>query len=210
MRAIICTDFSGHLRKLIWVTECKNGISIGLYDSSDADPHATYHVDGTYHCKITQRGQTFKFAPEKKTPLESISAKEPLLGTAAFYSEDTMSRLPVFLPDGRADNTVILSQSVFSGIRCAAFAGYILHRNYESDFLDDAYSDYENDSFMLVSVNVFGLETFPEHKVGIIVYRGRGNPYSDEPPSIRAKDTSMFRRFLAFPTVFLRKLRITR
>ena len=104
----------------------------------------------------------------------SITAKQQLLGTAAFYADDTMTRLPRFTPDGRVDTIVVLGQSLFSNIRCAAFNSYILHRNHESAFLGDAYSTYEDGSFTLVAVNVFGLEFFPDHKVGMIIYKGRG------------------------------------
>ena len=174
MRAIICTDYAGHLRKLIWLTENKTGISAGICEP-DTNPHATYHVDGTYHHKFTHRGRTVKMStPEKRVPLASITAKQQLLGTAAFYAEDTMTRLPRFAPDGRADTIVVLGQSVFSNIRCAAFNSYILHRNHESAFLGDAYSNYEDGSFTLVAVNVFSLEFFPDHKVGLIMYKGRG------------------------------------
>jgi len=132
-------------------------------------------VDGTYHHKLTHRGRTIKIStPEKKTPLASITAKQQLLGTAAFYADDTMHRLPLFTPDGRANTLVVLGQSVFSNIRCAAFNSYILHRNHESAFLGDAYSAYEDGSFTLVAVNVFGLDFFPDHKVGMIIYKGRG------------------------------------
>ncbi len=176
MRALICTNYSGHLRKLIWVTENKTGVFAGICES-ETDPHASYHADGTYHHKLVHRGEKMTIFPQKKPQLASIPSKEQLLGTAAFYAEDTMSRLPLFTPDGRANSMVILSQSVFSNIRCAAFNSYILHRDHETDFLNETYSHYENDSFMLVTVNVFGLEFFPNHKVGMIVYKGRQGPF---------------------------------
>ena len=176
MRAIICTDYLGHLRKLIWITEHKSGIFAGICES-EMDPHASYHADGTYHLKIVHCGKKTTLLPEKKPPLVSLTVKQQLLGTATFYAEDTMNRLPIFTPDGRANSMVILSQSVFSNIRCAAFNSYIIHRNHETDFLKETYIDYENDSFILVAVNVFGLDFFPNHKVGMIVYKGRRGPY---------------------------------
>ena len=100
----------------------------------------------------------------------SITAKQQLLGTAAFYADDTNDTASRFAPDGRADTIVVLGQSVFSN----TFNSYILHRNHESAFLGDAYSTYENGSFTLVAVNVFGLEFFPDRKVGMIMYKGRG------------------------------------
>ena len=174
MRAIICTDYSGHLRKLLWLTENRTGISAGICEP-DTNPHATYHVDGTYHHKLTHLDRTVKMStPEKKTPLVSITTKQQLLGTAAFYVNDTMDRLLPFAPDGRADTIVVLGQSLFSNVHCAAFNSYIFHRSHESPFLDEAYSTYENGSFTLVALNIFGLRYFPDHKVGMIIYKGRG------------------------------------
>jgi hypothetical protein len=85
-----------------------------------------------------------------------------------------MTRLPQFTPDGRAGAIVVLGQSVFSNIRCAAFNSYILHRDHESAFLTEAHSAYEDGAFTLVAANVFGLDFFPDHKVGMIIYKGRG------------------------------------
>lgn len=174
MRAIVCTDFAGTLRKLIWITENRTGISAGICDAS-ANPHATYHVDGTYHHKLTQRGRTLKVLPSKKTPIVDIGGQEQLLGTAAFYVEDTMKRLPEFSPDGRAWSTVVLGQSVFQGIGAAAFNTYIIHRNVEPKFLEEAYTQYDSGNFLLVTVQMFSLASFRDHKVGLIVYRGKGN-----------------------------------
>lgn len=174
MRVMIATDFDGQLRKLIWFTENKTGVSAGICDSK-ANPHVTYHVDGTYHHKITHRGGTLKIeAPKKKVPLASISTKQQLLGTVVFYADHNMKDLPRFTPDGRVDTIVILGQSIFSNIRCASFNSYIFHRDHEAAFMAEAYALYEDKSFTLVTVNAFSLHQFPKHKVGVVVYKGRG------------------------------------
>jgi hypothetical protein len=172
MRAIICSDYSRKLRKLIWVTENKLGVSAGICEP-EANLHVTYHVDGTYHHKMIHRGKPLKICSEKKPPLVSIASKEQLLGTATFYTDDTMSRLAEFTPDGRADTIVVLGQSVFTNVRCAAFNSFILHRDHEPSLFVDSYRSYEDKSFMLISVNVFALDLFPNHKVAMIVYKGR-------------------------------------
>ena len=171
MRAIVATDFRGHLRKVLWFTENKSGISAGICDSK-TNPHATYHLDGTYHHRITSRGRNLKIASERKKPLLSISAEEQLLGTAAFYDENIMARLPRYTPDGRADIVIVLGQSIFSGIACASFNSHIIPRSHEEKFIADAYSAYEDESFTLVSVNVFALDLFDRLKIGVVVYRG--------------------------------------
>jgi DNA modification methylase len=64
-------------------------------------------------------------------------------------------------------------QSVFRDIACAAFNIYIVNRNHEASFVADAYSSYEDKSFMVVAVNLFGLHVFTDHQLGVIVYKGR-------------------------------------
>ncbi len=175
MRAIIATDFGGQLRKLVWLTENKSGLSAGICESIP-DPHATYHVDGTYHNKIRSKGRLLTIAPEKRVPLRSISTKAQLFGTAAFYSDAVMKRLPVFTPNRRVDALLVLGQSVFSDIACASFNIYILHRSYEAKFVAEAYSCYEDRSFMVVAVDLFGLHIFTDHQLGVIIYKGKKPP----------------------------------
>lgn len=173
MRAIIATDFDGGLRKLIWVTEYDEGVSAGICDAK-RDPHASYHVDGTFHFKFMGDDRVLKFAEEKKVPLKQIAVEEQLLGTQFVYTEDTMTRLPQFTPDPRADALLVLAQSVFSDVGYLAFYICIIHRSHEPAFLTQAYSSYEDKSYMLVTVNLFKLEVFTDHQVGVIIYKRRG------------------------------------
>jgi len=172
MRAIIATDFEGHLRKLIWLTENKAGVSAGICEGTP-DPHATYHADGRFHCKITSKGHVLKLLSEKKRPLTAITTMEQLLGTASFYAEDIMKRLPPFRPDRRVDALLVLGQSVFRDIACASFNIYIVNREHEAHFVEQAYSSYEAGDFMLVAVNLFKLERFTSHELGVVIYKGR-------------------------------------
>jgi hypothetical protein len=171
MRAIIATDFEGHLRKLIWLTENRAGVSAGICEGTP-DPHATYHVDGRFHCKITSKGQVLKFFSEKKPPLTAITGIEQLLGTASFYAQDIMKRLPPFRPDRRVDALLVLGQSVFRDIACASFNVCIVNRDHEAQFVEHAYSSYEAGDFMLVAVNLFRLEHFTSHELGVVIYKG--------------------------------------
>jgi hypothetical protein len=172
MRAIIATDFGGHLRKLIWLTENRTGVSAGICDRIP-NPHATYHQDDTYHYKVTSKGCVLKVFPKKRTPLRAISTMEELFGTATFYVHDIMTRLPRFSPNRRVDALVVLGQSVFSDIACASFSICIIHRAYEAKFITEAYSSYEGGSFMVVAVSLFALHEFTEHQLGVIIYKGR-------------------------------------
>jgi hypothetical protein len=123
MRAIIATDFDGYLRKLIWLTENQTGVSAGICERTP-NPHATYHADGRFHCKIKSKGRVLKLTSQKKPPLTAIATTEQLLGTASFYVENTMKRLPRFRPDRRVDALLVLGQSVFRDIGCASFNIY--------------------------------------------------------------------------------------
>jgi hypothetical protein len=172
MRAIIATDFDGQLRKLIWLTEYENGVSAGICDP-EHNPHASYHPDGTFHCKFTKEERVLKFIDEKKLPLNELALEQQLLGTGFAYSDDIMRRLPQFTPDPRLDVLQVLAQSVFSDVGYLAFHIYIMHRSHETAFLTNAYSSYEDKSFMLVTVNLFRLEFFTDHQLGMIIYKRR-------------------------------------
>src|SRR4029453_1140783 len=83
VRAIIATDFCGELRKVVWLTENKTGISAGICEGC-RNPHATYHANGRYHHRARRKGRLLTIAPEMRPPLPSISTKAQLFGTAAF------------------------------------------------------------------------------------------------------------------------------
>ena len=120
MRAIIATDFCGELRKVVWLTENKTGISAGICEGVP-DPHATYHANGRYHHRVRSKGRLLTIAPEMRPPLRSISTKAQLFGTAAFYDDAIMKRLPVFTPNRRVDALLVIRQSVLRDIACASF-----------------------------------------------------------------------------------------
>jgi hypothetical protein len=171
MRAIIATDFASQLRKLLWITENNSGVSAGIYDK-EADPHATYHVDGTHHFKVKRAGRTHTLK-KKKRLLTSIDTEEGVLNTSAYYTENVMKRLPKFTSDERADILIVIGRSVFHDIGSASFEFSIIHRSYEPQFIREAYSSYQHQNFILISVNVFALQRFTSHKVGVLIYKGR-------------------------------------
>ena len=102
-----------------------------------------------------------------------------LFGTAAFYSEAVMKRLPVFTPNRRVDALLVLGQSVFRDIECASFSIHVIHRSYEANVITGAYSSHEDSSFMVVAVNLFGLHIFTDHQLGVIIYKGKKPPASN-------------------------------
>ena len=175
MRAIIATDFDSHLRKVVWITENATGVSAGICERRP-NPHATYHIDGTYHCRIKTKGRSLTLFQEKKCPLTEIEKLQPLLVTGAFYADNTMRRLPRLSSDARVDTLLVLAQDVFRDIGCASFSISIFHQSCESRFIDDAYSSYKDGSFMLVDIHLLPLVRCPEQKVGVVIYKGRKSP----------------------------------
>jgi len=172
MRAIIATDFESKLRKLLWITENSTGVSAGICERQP-NSHATYHIDGTFHCKIRSKGRVLKLMRQQKPPLNAITSQQQLLGTAAFYADNTMTRLPLLTSDTRVDTLLVLGRSVFRDIDSASFNISILHRSFESRFIDDAYSSYEDGSFLLVAVHLLPLTRCPQQRVGVVIYKGK-------------------------------------
>jgi hypothetical protein len=130
-------------------------------------------VDGTCHHKITSQGRVSQIFPEKKAPLRDIATEQQLLGTGFAYTDDIIARLPQFTPDRRADVLLVLAQSVFTDVGYLAFNICIIHRSHEPAFLTQPYFSYEDKSYMLVTVNLFGLQFFTDHQLGVIIYKRR-------------------------------------
>jgi len=173
MRAFVCTDFENERRNLVWLTEYNTGVSVGLYDG-DADPHATYHTDGTFHHKVRSRGTRFCISgSQSKPPLSKIPEEEQLLNTCVFYSKDIMSRHTKFKPDPRTSVVVVLPHSLFLGNNAIALNSSIINRTHEEVFIQHAYDSHRDGSFKLVAIHVFALDLFPNHKVGLVVYTGK-------------------------------------
>src|SRR6266481_5737474 len=113
--------------------ENRTGVSAGICERAP-DPHATYHVDGMYHHRVRSKGRLLTIAPEKRTPIRSIADQTQLFGTAAFYSEAIMNRLPVFKPNRRVDALLVLGQWLFSATAWPSFNFFITPRSHEANF----------------------------------------------------------------------------
>src|SRR5438270_13060256 len=95
MRAFVCTDYDSTIRKLVWLNESRAGVYVGMYDEKK-NPHTSYHADGRHHTKITFGGKEVEVFQKLREPIKSISKYQEIIGTGAFYADDTMQRLPQF------------------------------------------------------------------------------------------------------------------
>ena len=109
MRAFVCTDYGSVIRKLVWLNESRAGVYVGMYDKS-ANPHASYHADGTHHLKIVHRGEEVTPFQEQKLPICSIPTYHSILGHTAFYEDSTMSQ-PAQVQDDPEGNRIRPYQS---------------------------------------------------------------------------------------------------
>lgn len=170
MRAFVCTDYDSTIRKLVWLNESSAGIYVGMYDEKH-DPHTSYHVDGRHHTKITRGEEEVEIFREQREPITSISKYQQIIGTGAFYVDNTMRRLPQFENESKETAFVLIGRAIFRHVEALAMHTFIVKRQYEANFLKEMYSAYQNDSYELVVVSTFRLEHFPSHNVSIVLYR---------------------------------------
>ncbi len=171
MRALVCTDYKDALYKLVCAHETPNGVYLAVCHTT-ADLHASYHTDGTHHLK--HKGKRVPMVLPQGPPIDSIDTRQQIMGHTTIYSDSTMAHASPMKRDNRLTALVLLSHVLFQNISAMSLNSYILHRDIESQFLQDAYADYQNESFDLVAVNTFTLDNFKKHKVGLIFYRGQG------------------------------------
>lgn len=53
MRITVCPRFQDQIRRLLWLSESKNGFYFGIYNGF-VDSHASYHQDGTRHWRTAK------------------------------------------------------------------------------------------------------------------------------------------------------------
>jgi hypothetical protein len=51
MRIALCVRFNKRLFRLVWITESKNGIYLGILGGKQ-EAHVSYHQDGNRHAKL--------------------------------------------------------------------------------------------------------------------------------------------------------------
>jgi len=181
MRAFVCTDYGSVIRKLVWLNESRAGVYVGMYDKA-ANPHASYHADGTHHMKIVHRGTEVTSFQEQKLPICSIPTYHSILGHGAFYEDSTMSQLPEFRTTPKETAFVLISHAIFRHIGALAMNMFIVNRTHELEFLSQMYARYQDDTFDLVTVSIFRLEHFPSHNLSVVLYRGKkGRQEADQP-----------------------------
>ena len=141
-----------------------------MYDEKD-DPHTSYHADGRHHTKIIRGGKELEIFREQREPITSISKYQQIIGTGAFYADNTMRRLPQFENESKETAFVLIGRAIFRHVEALAMNTFIVNRDYEATFLKRMYADYETGSYELVAVCTFRLEHFPSHNVSIVLYR---------------------------------------
>ncbi len=171
MRGFICTDYEGQLFKVVWFTEGKMGVSVGYYDKK-IEVHSTYHTDGAVHVKINGEKVPGSFS-KKCAPIKEIQNAGNITGGAVSYSGKFFSLTMPFQSYKRADVVALMSHAIWKEIGAMAFNASIVSSKWEHDFLRQQYNDYQDKSFDLVSVNLFQLDHFPNHKIAIVFYRGK-------------------------------------
>ena len=172
MRVFLCTDHDSIIRKLVWLNESPSGVFAGMFDST-ADIHCSYHTDGTHQTKFIRDSAESLLSREQHPPIASIQTHQQIIGYGAFYDEKTMNRLPIFKSESQETAFVIIGNAIFKHIQALAMNTYIVHRQYQPEFLNEMYRDYQNPPFDLVSVNTFRLENFPLHNVSVVLYRAK-------------------------------------
>jgi hypothetical protein len=170
MRAFVCTDYDSTIRKLVWLNESPAGVYVGLYDEKD-DPHTSYHADGRHHTRITRGGKEVEISREQGEPIASIARYQQIIGTGAFYADNTMRRLPQFESESKETAFVLIGRAIFRHVEALGMNTFIVKRDYEATFLKRMYADYQTGSHELVAVSTFRLEHFRSHSVSIVLYR---------------------------------------
>ena len=170
-RLFICVNYQGKPYKLIWFNEDSTGVYIGLYGLVQG-VHFSYHQDGIKHFKI----------PDSKEYLQEHQGLP--IAQITDFAQITFQAIPLYpqmmaitgneyrQDDKNSTNAIFIEGSIFSE-GMIGLSSYLINRKSEQIFVDYLYSDTFQPHYEILVCNIFALNFFPQHKLGLIILKGK-------------------------------------
>lgn len=166
MRSSICFRKSGAVHRLLWINESKAGIYLG-HAGLREDFHVSYHQDGTRHFRMgDERVCGFKAAPiHTHEGVTHVTHGTIPLSGKWFTSANS------FAIDEKTNNTIILDDSIFTGMNSLAYDFWLIGRSSEAQFVEivGRMRNHRSPSRLIVE-SIAALDMFPSQKCGLTVW----------------------------------------
>lgn len=169
MRLTIGTRFETRFYRLIWITESKSGCYIGLFGAEDM--HLSYHADGTKHFR---KGRSSPIEQHRSDPIDRLNDCRDILHTGIPITGAWFSERTEFRSDAKTVAVQLLDSRLFEGYDTLTVDVFLMHRDAEQTFLERVIAlEKARPNHQLVLTDVFALDEFPAHKLGLLLSAAR-------------------------------------
>lgn len=163
MRSSICFRRDRRIYRLVWITESRNGIYVGLLGGQQ-EFHVSYHQDGTRHAKVGSEYQN-RFSD---TPIAAYAGFKQLDHISLSMSPEWFGAATEYAGDEKTETVFVLDESLFRACDTCAVDVWLCERSSETGLLDAIGRMLSSEpSFQIATEAFIALDNFPNHKLGV-------------------------------------------
>ena len=163
MRISVCFRRDSQIYRLVWITESRAGIYLGLLGGQQ-EFHVSYHHDGTRHAKVgSEYHNRFSDAP-----IAAFVGFKQLDHVSLSMSPEWFSAATVYAGDEKTETLFVVDESLFKGRDTCAVDAWLCDRLSEPRLLDAIGLMLSSEpSFQIATEAFVALDNFPNHKFGV-------------------------------------------
>ena len=180
MRVFVCLKVSGETHRVLWLSESKSGIYVGVFNDT-VDLHFSYHQDGTRHSRIAKEHHQ----RWKDVPLHLHSGVRQMLHNSISLKSLQAHRWPTHAPTTR-DETILLDESQFVGNDSLAVDVWLADSASEQELRHSAQTAHLRAGFLAVSSSIWELDNFANLRLAISFWAATTSAPSSSGPGVEA------------------------
>jgi hypothetical protein len=175
MRIALCVRFDKRLFRLVWITESKNGIYLGILGGKE-EAHVSYHQDGNRHAKLGDDYHN-RF---KDTAITDHEGAKQLGHLSLPLTKESFKPKMAYSGDAKTESLLLLDERLLWNKDTLALDYWLFDRASEPELLDMVARVLASDSdFQVLAELVCSLDNFPHHKIALTLRSARVREIDD-------------------------------
>jgi hypothetical protein len=179
MRIALCFRRNDNIHRLVWITESKNGIYLGIQGAKQ-EIHISYHQDGTRHAKLgTDYHNRFS-----DVQIASHKGVRQLHHVSLPITKEWFTTGTAYSGENKTESLFLLDEALFRDRDTLALDVWLLDRASEQELFRTVGRLIKFDpAFHIITEIVASLDSFPEQKIALTLRsaRVRGVDLTDAP-----------------------------
>ena len=169
MRTTLCVRVAGQVYRILWMSESKKGIYVGVFNNL-VDSHMSYHQDGTRHWRVAKVYHN----RWKDVPLSLHVGIKQLNHSSISILPECFQYWSKHVPIRRNETVIVLDEHQFYGHDTLAVDVWLTDVASETVLLKRlAQTISDSPAFVVIAELIFGLENYENQKLAIMLRAAR-------------------------------------